>query len=76
MRKHKAHQICTEFLLLCCRPRKGHCSMETSRFGPFAFWGSEIVKFGIEFLLLCCIPRNRRFSMETGRFWPLCPLGT
>ena len=25
-------QICTEFLLLCCRPRKGRFSMETGRF--------------------------------------------
>ena len=40
-------QICFEFLLLCCRPRKGRFSMETGRFWPFL--GPEMVKCASNF---------------------------
>ena len=65
-------QICFEFLLVCCRPRKGRFSMETGRFWPIGARNGQIC---FEFLLLCCRPRKGRFSMETGRFWPICPFG-
>ena len=68
-------QICFEFLLLCCRPRKGRCSMETSRFWPICLLGARNGQICFEFLLLCCRPRISRFSMETGRFWPICRFG-
>ena len=68
-------QICFEFLLLCCRPRKGRFSMETGRFWPICPFGARNGEICFEFLLLCCKPRKRRFSMETGRFWPIALLG-
>ena len=38
-------QMCTEFLLLCCRPRRGRFSMETGRFWRIsALLGPEMVK--------------------------------
>ena len=68
-------KICFEFLLLCCRPRKGRFSMETGRFWPICPLGARNGKICFEFLLLCCRPRKSRFSMETGRFWAICPSG-
>ena len=68
-------QMCTEFLLLCCRPRKGRFSMETGRFWPICPSGARNGQMCTEFLLLCRRPRKGRFSMETGRFWPICPSG-
>ena len=67
-------QICPEFLLLCCRARKGRFSMETGRFWPICPFGAQNGQMCIEFLLLCCRPRKGRFSMEMGRFWPICLL--
>ena len=44
-------QICFEFLLLRCRPRKGWFSMETNRFWASASLGPEKVKFAP---IVCC----------------------
>ena len=67
--------MCTEFLLSCCRPRKGRFSMETGRFWPICPFGARNGQICSEFLLLCRRPRKGRFSMETGRFWPICLSG-
>ena len=39
----RSGQIWSEFLLLCCRPRKGRFSMETGRFWPIylPFWSPK-----------------------------------
>ena len=34
-------QICFEFVLLCCRPKKGRFSMETGRFWPICPFGAR-----------------------------------
>ena len=65
-------QIRSEFLLLCCRPRKGRFSMETGRFWPICPFEARKGQIWSEFLLLCCRPRKGRFLMETGRFWRIC----
>ena len=62
-------QICFEFVLLCCRPKKGRFSMETGRFkvvfqwkravsGPSALLGPELVKFASN-LCYCAVDEER-----------------
>ena len=45
-------KICFEFLLLCCRPRKGRFSMETGPSGP------EIVQFALNFCY-CAVDQEK-----------------
>ena len=54
-------QMCTEFLLLCCRPRKSRFSRETGRFWPICSSGARNGQICLEFLLLCRKPRKGRF---------------
>ena len=73
----RSGQIWSEFLLLCCRPRKGRFFNGN---GPFlahlsALLEPKMVKFGPNFCYCAVGPRKGRFSMETGRFWPICPFG-
>ena len=68
-------QICTEFLLLCCRPRKGRFMKETDCFSPICPFGARNGQICTEFLLLCCRPRKGRFFEETDSFWPICLFG-
>ena len=53
-------QICFEFLLLCCRPRKGRFSMETGRFWPHlsALLGPEMDKFALNFCY-CAVDQEK-----------------
>ena len=51
-------QIYTEFLLLCCRPRKSRFSMETGVSGPSGLLEPEMVKFTPNFCY-CAVDQGK-----------------
>ena len=74
-------KIYPEFLLLCCRPRKGRFLKETAVSGPSAPLGPEMIKFGPNFCY-CAVyqekvvfERKRAVSSPSALFGPGRPLG-
>ena len=51
-------QIGPEFLLLCCRPRKGRFSIKSAVSGPSALLGPEMVKFAPNFCY-CAVDQEK-----------------
>ena len=71
-------QIWSEFLLLCCRPRKSRFQWKWPVSGPSALLRLEIVKFGPNFCY-CAVDQEKavfQWKRAVSRFQPICPFGT